>query len=135
MKKIFVIIQIIIIVCVSSDCVQQVRPGRRYYEGYIYTIDRQPIRGLNVCPVTCADDDPKGKTNEHGYFKVEQAKDWVAIYLIIESEGRIIDSIERGVPTSCHKHRGLKGFDDRTADTFFIDMEGKRRGFSVLQKQ
>jgi len=113
------------------------RPERRYYEGYIYTIEGQPIQNLNVYPSRCQwgectkAESEGGITNEHGYFKSDQAYDGRVRYLFIESDGRIIDTIVRGFeccwPSST--------FDDKTADTFFIDMEGKGRSFRVLQGQ
>jgi hypothetical protein len=139
MKRIFVIMQTIIIICVSNDCVRHVRPGRRYYEGYIYTIDGQPIRDLKVYPLSCryfrcTESDSAGwMTNEYGYFKFGQARYWVTRYLIIESEGRIIDSIDRGMLPHYRKPSEYTTFDDRTADTFFVDMEGKGRSFKVSQ--
>jgi hypothetical protein len=121
------------------------RPERRYYEGYIYTIEGQPIRNLNVYPTKCPFpreeewkgctnvDSAGGITNEHGYFKFDQPRYWIPHYLYIGSEGRMIDSIYRGpfvgklpLPIT---------FDDKTADTFFVDMEGKGRSFRVLQGQ
>jgi hypothetical protein len=119
----------------------QKRPERRYYEGYIYTIEGQPIRNLNVYSLRLESlnerykfrkvDLEGGITNEHGYFKFDQAYYWKARYLFIGSEGRIIDSIDRGfkccLPSST--------FDDKTSDTFFVDMEGKGRSFRVLQGQ
>jgi len=141
MKKIAVIMQIIIVAYVFGSCVRHMRPGRIYYEGYIYTIEGQPIRGLKVYPSGCQFfrctevDSIGGITNEHGYFKFEQAKFWIAQHLIITSEGgRIIDSIDRGRPIPLWlRHLEFRNYDDRTADTFFVDMEGKGRSFRVLQ--
>jgi hypothetical protein len=144
MKKTSVIIQIIIIIiiCVSCKCERHKRLdvplGVSYYEGYIYTIEEQPIQGLKIYPLNCryfrcTGADSAGVTDEQGYFKFEQATGWMSQCLIIESEGRIIDSICR-TRISPRQHLGYYGFDDKNVgDTFFVDMEGKGRSFMAQQ--
>jgi len=155
MKKILVITQIIIIVSISIDCVRQKHPGpgRRYYEGYIYTLEGQPIQGLKVYPSDCKffrcteADSAGGMTDERGYFKFEQAKYWMTIALIVESDGRIIDAIECTTfgpncaipilpwPWPQPKRTVHQSFTDATADTFFVDMDCQWRSDMVLQGQ
>jgi len=173
MRKIFVIIQIIVIVCVSSNCIQR---GRHYYEGYIYSYEgndvyvsekyiykytgdtnalkgyidtiedqrmiqdlkfnrslggyiyvtgKRPLSDLRVYPRDCrsfrctATDSAGGVTDKNGYFKFNQAKQWITIYLMIESEGKNIDSIQVSFTTPYNGKHSMKFVDGRV-DTFWL---------------
>jgi len=135
MKKILIIAQIIIIACISSGCVMlhlRREPGRRYYQGYIYTLDGQPIQGLWVGSGAI--------TDERGFFKFKQNY-WMSD-LIVHSEEKTLDSIDlcRSGPRRLHwkpfpwQKDPLPGcFDERSTDTFFVDMDGEGRSFTVRQ--
>jgi len=173
MRRIFVVIQVIVIVCVSSNCIQS---GRCYYEGYIYayegndiyvykkyidnyigdinalkgyidTIEDQnmiqnlrynnriegyiyvvkekPLQGLRVYPRDCqyfrctAADSAGGVTDENGYFKFRQAKQWSTIYLMIESEGKDIDSVQVSFIMP-YNGKHYKHFCDGRTDTLWL---------------
>jgi uncharacterized protein (TIGR02145 family) len=145
MKKIFIIAQIIIIVCISSGCVMlhlRREPGRRYYQGYIYTLEGQPIQGLRVSEA----DSSGGITDKHGYFKFKQ-KYWT-YSLVVESEEKTIDFIDLCRRGLHHMPCGMVGlfnpwykprlpgcFDERDADTFFVDMDCKWKSDKVREGQ
>ena len=179
MKKILIIAQIMIIAYISSGCVLlhlRREPGRRYYQGYIYTLEGQPIQGLKVYSSDCkylrcteADSaviitDARGKvyssdcknfrcteaysagrmTDERGYFKFKQAKHWMTGYLVVESDGRIIDFIDlcrfgrpvlHWMPFPWQKDPLLGCFDERSTDTFFVDMDCKWKSDMARQGQ
>ncbi|MDR2592693.1 MAG: hypothetical protein LBC59_07800 [Chitinispirillales bacterium] len=145
MKKIFVITQIIIIGCISNGCVLlhlRPEPGRRYYQGYIYTLEGQPIQGLRVIAV----DSSGGITDKRGYFKFKQTC-WsgdLAVILPDESEEKTIDFIDlcrfgrrrlHWKPFPWQKDPLNGCFDEREADTFFVDMDCKWKSNRVLQGQ
>jgi len=143
MKRIFVIMQTIIIVCVSGGCIKQIPTESIYYhDGYIYTIEGQPIQGLRIYMVACCKEpNPAGGiTNEHGYFKFQPPPSWsMPEYMYIESEGKIIDSIVTRFTVAIYRSPKTRGdinrqvFKNGRADTFFVDMERKGRSFEVLQ--
>jgi uncharacterized protein (TIGR02145 family) len=117
MKKIFVITQIIIIVCLSNNCIFL---GTKHHRGYVYTFDNRPIKGLRVypgwpCKVVAS---AGGITDENGYFEFRHKKSWISRYLNIELEGRIIDSIYNDIDGPL--------FVKERADTLFIDTSGER---------
>jgi hypothetical protein len=148
MKKILLIIQIIVIACISNNCAKS---GSNYYEGYVYAIEKQPIRSLRVYPrdgryFYCADsggdimnedrfrrakaDSAAGVTDENGYFKFKKAKNWNWSFLMIESEGEIIDSIDI-IWSQPWRQRICYVFVSGRADTFFIDMDGKENFYGM----
>jgi uncharacterized protein (TIGR02145 family) len=87
-------------------------------------------------------DSAGGITNEHGFFKFKQT--YRSNNLIVKSEGKIIDSIDlerighrrlHWKPFPWQKDPLLGCFDERSADTFFVDMDCKWKSNKVQQGQ
>jgi hypothetical protein len=128
----FMIILSIFINCFAiRDCLSNYRSKRsNYYLGYVYDIDeRKPIQGIRVypnCPqVSCTEVDRIGAiTDENGYFKFTEPENRGFQLLVIESEGKVIDSIRPLLGGPAHRRIPLF-LDKKRADTIFIDMRYK----------
>ena len=85
--------------------------------GYIYTKEREPIHNITIHPERIKDS--VGITDENGYAKFEMSKGFGSVFLEVELEGKIIDTIEvlRFGP-----HGRYSYFFVRERDTVFIDL-------------
>lgn len=90
----------------------------KYYQGYIYDLDRQPIAGVKVyCPYDTIG--TSGITDSNGFFQIEIPKHIISTSLYIKKNHTIIDAI-RIIGT----HGGEQlhySFVDGKNDTLFVD--------------
>ena len=128
MKKIFIFIIIIITICIYSNCATSKVNHVFYYRGYIYTKEREPIHNITIHPERIKDS--VGITDENGYVKFEMPTNGYSMYLEVELEGKIIDTIQflRLGPHGRHSYFFL-----RETDTVFIDLARKKKMATTMK--
>jgi formylglycine-generating enzyme required for sulfatase activity len=124
MRKVFIVVTVVIAVFICNNCATY----KGYYEGHIYTPDGHPVPNLRVHPDRMADS--IGITDENGYFKFERAEGWNSVFLEVEFEGKIIDTIRtlRRWPHGNH----ILLFNEERKDTLFIDIKRKKEAIAPM---
>ena len=111
---------VMIAVFICNNCAT----SERYYQGYIYTPEGEPVPNLRVHPKRI--EDSIGITDENGYFRFEGGKH-SSSDLEIEFEGKVIDTAVTLVPGICFgKSHRFYFMDEWKKDTLFIDMKRKK---------
>ena len=124
MKRFFVIAAVVVAVCIYSNCTTY---EFNYYQGYIYTTEREPIPNLRLHPDIFAN--AVGITDENGYVRLERPVNWVSVFLEVELEGKIIDTIQvlRFGP-----HGRYSYFFTKESDTVFINLTRKKETVAAM---
>ncbi|MDR2572386.1 MAG: hypothetical protein LBD23_19105 [Oscillospiraceae bacterium] len=152
MKKLFFILQLTIVFCILSNCIDQRGSRLLHFQGYVYDmLEKTPIQGLRVYPICdapeylgpspiCRDIDRievvggGGMTDKHGYFKFRIEKDRRSSLLVIESDGIATDSAAI-VTRSSGNRDAYSMFVNGRADTIFIDTTGEARCYTRLDRR
>ena len=112
----------IILLFISAFFIQ-CKTGINYYQGYIFSIDNNPIKNLKIYEKY--DRNNYAISNKYGYFRIDITKNNIKRYLIIENEGRVIDSIQ--VIGTQGGEKIKYSFVQGENDTLFLNMNKKTK--------
>ncbi|CAA0159531.1 conserved hypothetical protein [Tenacibaculum maritimum] len=99
----------------------QCKTGINYYQGHIFSVNNNPIKGLKVYEKYNYKN--YSVTNKEGYFRINITKNNIERYLIIEDKNEIIDSIQViGIQGG---ERIKYSFIQGKRDTLFLNIDKK----------